>query len=167
MKRFFPFIVVILMIFIFIFSIWKIFPIKYKDLIVKYSVEYNLEPELISGLINAESGYNKDAVSSQGAVGLMQVLPSTAKEVANKLELKDYSLNNPQDNILIGCYYLSYLMDYYDGDVVYALSAYNAGLNNVKFWQFGGDVEKIPVIQTKNYVKKILRYIKIYKVLYY
>lgn len=167
MKRFVPFFIFIALVGVFIFSIWKIFPIKYKDLIVEYSVRFDLSPELVSSLINAESGYNDSALSYAGARGLMQVLPSTADEVAGKLNLTDYDLFNPNDNVYIGCYYLKYLLDYYNGDVVFALCGYNAGINNVKYWDFGGDIEKIPVSQTKNYVKKILRHIKIYKLLYY
>ena len=167
MKKFIPFCLFVLFICVFIFSIWKIFPIKYKDLIVKYSVEFDLSPQLVSSLISAESGYDSDAVSYAGAIGLMQVLPTTAEEVASKLNLAEYDLFNPNDNIHIGCYYLRYLLGHYNGDIIYALSAYNAGLNNVKYWKFNGDVEKIPVNQTKNYVKKILRNIKIYKALYY
>jgi len=167
MRKCVPILILIITICVFIFSFWKLFPIKYKDIIVEYSGVYELQPELVSSLINAESGYNKDAVSSQGAMGLMQLLPSTAKEVANKLNLSKYDLNNPKDNIQIGCYYLKYLLDYYEGDSIYALCAYNAGLNNIKYWDFQGDIEKIPVEQTKNYVKKIIKHIKVYKVFYY
>ena len=158
---------VIISSFIFISSFYQIFPIKYKDTIVKYTKQYNLQPELISSLIYAESGFNKDAISGAGAVGLMQVLPSTATEIAEKIDKTEYDLHNPNDNIEFGCYYLNYLLEYYKGDVVYALCAYNAGLNNVSYWNFNGDIEKIPIKQTKNYVKKILKNQKIYELFYY
>lgn len=161
------FLAVIISSFIFISSFYQIFPIKYKDTIVKYTKQYNLQPELISSLIYAESGFNKDAISGAGAVGLMQVLPSTATEIAEKIDKTEYDLHNPNDNIEFGCYYLNYLLEYYKGDVVYALCAYNAGLNNVSYWNFNGDIEKIPIKQTKNYVKKILKNQKIYELFYY
>ena len=152
-----PILLLIIVVPIFLLSLRNLYPIKYKDLIVEYSVKYNLEPELVSSLIGAESGFDKDAVSNAGAVGLMQVLPSTAVEISNKLGVEYYDLHSPRDNIEFGCYYLKYLLDYYKGDVVYSLCAYNAGINNVKYWDFNGDVDKIPIKQTKNYVKKILR----------
>jgi len=159
--------VLISIIALFLLSFYKIFPIKYKDTIVEYTKQYNLQPELVSSLIFAESGYDKDAKSSAGAIGLMQVLPSTAVEIAEKLQKVNYDLYNPKDNIEFGCYYLNYLLEYYNGDILYALCAYNAGLNNVSYWNFDGDIEKIPIKQTKNYIKKILKNQRIYKLFYY
>ena len=168
MKKVVPIILmIIIVISLFILSFWKLFPIKYKDIIVKYTEYYDIQPQLVSSLINAESGYDKNSVSAAGAVGLMQILPSTAKEISIKLGQEEYDLNSPNDNIRFGCYYLRYLLDYYKGDVVYALCAYNAGLNNVSCWNFDGNIEKIPVSQTRDYVKKILNYQKIYQLFYY
>ena len=144
-----------------------IYPIKYRGIIVEYSEKYNLSPELISSIINAESGFDKDSVSYSGAMGLMQVIPSTAVEISNKLGYNEYDIFNPRTNIEFGCFYLRYLLDYYNEDLIYSLCAYNAGLNNVKHWDFDGDIEKIPVSQTKNYVKKIVKNIQVYKVFYY
>lgn len=150
---------------IFLILFWKIFPIKYKPLIVEYSNQFNLQPELISSLIYAESGFDKSAVSNMGAVGLMQIMPSTAEEIANKLGVKEYDLTSPNDNIQFGCYYLRYLLDIYKGDMVYALCAYNAGLNNVNYWDFD-NVNEIPIEQTRSYVQKILKCQKFYNVYY-
>ena len=157
----------VLLVGIFLLSFYQIFPIKYKGIIVEYSNQYNLKPELVSSLIYAESGFNKDAISKAGAVGLMQVLPSTATEIAKKLDKDTFDLNCPNDNIQFGCYYLNYLINYYEGDLLYALCAYNAGLNNVRYWNFNGNIEEIPIRQTKNYVKKILKNQKIYELFYY
>lgn len=167
MKKLTPLIILIVVVPMFLIGFWKIFPIKYKDIIVEYSEQYNLKPELVSSIINAESSFNKDCISDAGAVGLMQVLPSTAGEVAKKLNYANYDLHNPRTNIEFGCYYLNYLLQYYNGDLIYSLCAYNAGINNVKYWDFEGDVSKIPINQTKNYVKKILNSIEVYKVFYY
>ena len=167
MRKIFPYISFLVLIIIFIIFIRLIYPIKYRDLIVKYSVEYDIAPEIISALINTESSFNKDAVSDAGAKGLMQVLPSTADEIGQKLDKTDYNLSDPNTNIQFGCYYLRYLLDYYSNDYIYALCAYNAGINNVKHWNFNGDIETIPVKQTKNYVKKIVKSIQVYKAFYY
>ena len=150
-----------------IIGIRIIYPIKYKDLIVKYSGEYNVAPEIVSAIINTESSFNKNAISEMGAEGLMQVLPSTAEEISTKLNLKEYNLFDPSTNIHFGCFYLRYLLDYYNNDYIYALCAYNAGINNVRYWTFDGDIEEIPVKQTKKYVKKIVKTIQVYKAFYY
>ncbi len=167
MKKYLPFVILVVVSALFLCSFWNIFPIKYKGVIVEYSERYDLRPELVSSLINAESGFRSDAVSGAGAVGLMQILPSTASEIAKRCGTQDFDLFNPRTNIEFGCCYLRYLLDFYDGDVVYALCGYNAGINNVKHWNFDGDIEKIPVEQTKNYVKKIIKNLTIYKQFYY
>lgn len=167
MRRCVSLLLFVLTVLIFLLSFRSIYPIKYKEIIVEYSERYDIPPELISSIINAESGFDKDSVSSVGAVGLMQVLPSTATEISNKFGYSEYDLYNPRTNIEFGCYYLRYLLNIYNQDVVYSLCAYNAGLNNVKYWDFKGDIEKIPVNQTKNYVKKIVKNIQVYKVFYY
>jgi len=166
MKKVIIFILIIFAIIsIFLILFLNIFPIKYKSIIVEYSKQFDLQPELVSSLIYAESSFDKDAISNMGAVGLMQVLPSTAEEIAHKLNVNGYDMTSPEDNIRFGCYYLRYLLDIYEGDVVYSLCAYNAGLNNVSYWSFD-DVDEIPVEQTRNYVKKIIRCQKIYNMYY-
>ena len=166
MKKLAPLLILIIVP-IFLFAFKQVYPIKYKDIIVKYSEKYNLQPELVSSLILAESSYNKNTVSRAGAVGLMQVLPTTANEIQEKLNYGTYDLKNPNDNIEFGCYYLRYLLNYYNNDLIYSLCAYNAGLNNVKYWDFNGEIDQIPINQTKNYVKKIVKNIQVYKVFYY
>ena len=142
-----------------------LYPRKYIEFVEKYSQSNNLSEEFVFAVIECESGFDKDAVSNMGAVGLMQILPSTAEEIAHKLGVKDYDLTSPEDNIRFGCYYLRYLLDIYKGDIVYSLCAYNAGLNNVSYWIFD-DIDEIPVEQTRNYVKKIIKCQKIYNVYY-
>lgn len=141
------------------------YPIKYRALVFEYSKSYNLEPSLVMAVIKNESHFKKDAVSSVGAVGLMQVMPNTASEVANKLAMTEYDLKTPNDNIKIGCWYLSYLMKLFDDEIL-ALCAYNAGYNKVILWQnngFDGQVESVPIGQTRVYVKRILEDKKVYR----
>lgn len=107
--------------------------------------KYNLDPSLVHAVIKAESNGNPYAVSRKGAMGLMQLMPSTAK---------DLSVNNPfdpEDNIDGGVRYLRYLIDKFNGDLTLALAAYNAGPKNV---EKTGTVPQIP--ETKQYVKKVL-----------
>jgi soluble lytic murein transglycosylase len=94
---------------------------------------YGIRPEMILAVIQTESSFVADAISNKGAIGLMQLLPSTAREVAGELEIEwtgDHLLKDPQVNIELGAYYLSKLIDDFE-DVDMALSAYNAGPGRV------------------------------------
>lgn len=120
--------------------------------IQKVCEKYNMDPALIKAIIKAESDYNPKAVSKKGAVGLMQVMPSTAKELGFK------DIYDPKSNIEAGVKYLRYLMDHFNGDLILTLAAYNAGLNRVKRHR-----GVPPIVQTKRYIKKVLKYYREYK----
>ena len=148
------------------------FPLKYTDLIIKYSQENSLSSELVASVINAESSFKADAKSSAGAIGLMQILPSTASYISS-LENLNYNnaddLFNPEKNINIGCKYLKYLIDKFE-NINTALASYNAGETTVINWlknpEYSSDnitLNKIPYKETEQYVKKINKNIKIYK----
>ena len=152
------------------------FPKKFYNEILKYSTEYNLEKELVQSIIKVESGYDKNAKSSQGALGLMQIIPSTAYEISDKLSINNFNENMlflPEINIHFGCFYVRYLIDYYDGNITNALCSYNAGLQNVNNWlknskysKNGDDLSLIPFEETNNYLKKVKFAINVYKILY-
>ncbi len=154
----------------------KIYPIKYSEYVYKYAEEYNVDPILVFAIIKAESNFNPNVVSSSKAIGLMQLMDSTAEEIARKLEInfaKGSSLYNPELNIQLGTKYFSNLMKEYNNNYLLALTAYNAGIGNVKRWieqgiikEDGSDIENIPYKETNNYVRKIVRDYKIYKELY-
>lgn len=138
-----------------------LFPRKYEEQIIKYSQEFGLEPSMVASVINIESGYDSDCISKAGAVGLMQLLPSTASDCARRmgLMLEDDSLYDVDINIRIGCYYLRYLLDIFDGNVTNTLCAYNWGLGNVNDWMKAGNEEdgtitNIPVKETMGYLRK-------------
>jgi soluble lytic murein transglycosylase-like protein len=113
-------------------------------IIKQASQTYGVPEKLIKAVIQAESSGNPDAVSPKGAVGLMQLEPSTAQE----LGVTD--INDPQQNIMGGAKYLSYLIKKYNGDFVLALAAYNAGPNAVD--QYGGVP---PIEETIDYINRV------------
>lgn len=150
------------------------FPIRYEDLIIKYSKENSLTPSLVASVINVESSYKKNAQSKAGAIGLMQILPSTAGYISSIKSISysnENDLLNPEINIEIGCAYLKYLIDKFD-NIYTALASYNAGetvvLNWLKNPEYSADKKTlnfIPYEETREYIKKIKTNNKIYKIL--
>ncbi len=99
--------------------------------------EYKLDPYLIASIIHCESGNRPDAVSPDGALGLMQIMPTTGEWIAGKLQVENFHtdmLFEPSVNIRFGCWYLRFLMDRYDQDRQLAVAAYNAGHGTVDKW---------------------------------
>ncbi|RME57638.1 MAG: lytic transglycosylase domain-containing protein [Candidatus Dadabacteria bacterium] len=124
--------------------------------ILYYSRKYNLEPTLVISIIEAESRFNPYAVSAKGAVGLMQILPSTAEYISKKYSIPwrgRSGLFNPSYNILIGCAYLHYLMKKFNQNLKYTLMAYNWGPSNTKKM-----IKKLksPPSTTKAYVRRVV-----------
>lgn len=117
----------------------------YEDLIVGHATLNNIRPDLVRAVIQVESGFNPRAVSPKGAMGLMQLMPGTARL------LKVRNAFDPEENIRGGVSYLRQLLDRYDGDERLALAAYNAGPLAVD--RHGQDVP--PFRETQNYVSKI------------
>lgn len=143
---------------------------EYSEHVSKYSQEYGVDENLIYALIKAESNFETEAVSNKGAQGLMQLMYSTAEEVANKtgIELTGENILEPEININIGTKYISTLLERYNC-IEIAIAAYNAGIGNVDKWidngiikADGSDIEKIPFKETNTYVRKIMRDYKIY-----
>lgn len=119
--------------------------------IEKEATDQGMEPALIKAVVRAESDFNSYAVSSVGALGLMQLMPATAAD----LRLTDPF--DPEENIRGGIRYLRYLLGTFENDLVLALAAYHAGLGNVQ--KYG----RIPPIEeTQNYVDRVLRFYQFY-----
>lgn len=115
----------------------------------KAAKTYDVDVELLKAMAKAESGFDPDATSKSGAMGIMQLMPATAKG----LGVKD--AYDPEQNIMGGAKYIASLLEKYDGNVSYALAAYNAGSGNVE--KYGGIP---PFEETQNYVTKILGYLQ-------
>lgn len=120
---------------------------KYSGTISKAAATYNVPEKLLAAVMKQESNFNPNAVSSAGATGLMQLMPSTAKY----LGVKD--AKNPDQNIMGGAKYLRQMLDKFDNDISLALAAYNAGPGNVK--KYNGIP---PFKETQNYVTKVMNY---------
>lgn len=143
---------------------------EYSEYVSKYSQEYGVDENLIYALIKAESNFDANAISNKNAQGLMQLMYSTAKDVAKKsgIELTEENILEPETNINIGTKYISTLLEKYEC-VEVALAAYNAGSGNVDKWitngtikADGSDIENIPFKETNTYVRKIMRDYEIY-----
>lgn len=144
---------------------------KYSQEIEYYSKIYEVDGALIASVSNAESSFNERARSEKGAIGIMQIMPSTAQWVAQKIGIK-YSeelLYDANYNLKIGSYYLSYLIKNF-GDKKLAICAYNAGPANVKSWlknsQYSADginLDKIPFLETENYLNKVFKNYRYYR----
>ena len=152
-------------------------PLRHEDIIRQQAADKGLDPALIAGVIYAESRF-RDQTSHAGAKGLMQLLPSTAHDIARKsggTAFEQGDLATPQINISYGSWYLRYLLQHYDGNELLALAAYNAGEGKVDGWYRdasarGEDFEAeshIPFPETRDYVSRVLdvreRYKREYK----
>jgi peptidoglycan lytic transglycosylase len=149
------------------------YPLQYEDAIRTEAARYDLDPALVAAVINTESGFVPDSRSSQGAVGLMQVLPETARFVARGADRPSPSpdrLEVPAVNIAYGSRYLRYLIDRY-GTVPLALAAYNGGETNLTRWlegarRRGADLripDDIPFSETRGFVRTVLDTVPIYR----
>jgi soluble lytic murein transglycosylase len=174
------YIILLILLVLAVYGIWHIHRITgifygfiYSDIIRHYGQRFNVDPFLISAVMRKESGANPLAVSKKGAVGLMQVMPSTAKQIAVELQMKNYDdemLKNPDINVMMGSYYLSKLLLRYDNDLILALGAYNAGIGNIELMRFinaGSDItiEDLPFKETRKYVKNVIFTYRVYKTL--
>lgn len=186
MKRLLKFIITLLILASIIFILFKVikiddiimkklYPLKYSEYVEKYAEEYNMDKYMVYAIIKAESNFDENAKSSSNAIGLMQIMETTAIETANKMDLEvtEEELFKPEINIKIGLKYFTCLLNHYNNNYPLAIIAYNAGMGNVDAWikdrtikEDGTDIENVPYKETNNYVRKILRDYEIYKELY-
>jgi soluble lytic murein transglycosylase len=143
------FISVVFLIFVFV----RLFPLKYYDIVVQYAD--GLDPLLVISVIRAESSFRPGAQSNMGAYGLMQLMPETAEWINKKFKM-NFDYTTIEGNIALGCKYLNYLLKK-DGDLKTALIHYNTG-------PYAPDDVKSDA--GERYVRKVLRFYRIYRLLY-
>ncbi len=148
------------------------YPLEYREPIATSAQRHRVNPYLVAAIINSESSWDASAKSSQGAVGLMQVLPSTAEQLARwkKVDATRYPpsrLSDPEVNIEYGTAYFRYLVERYH-EIETALAAYNAGLRRADTWvKAGGNIrDAIEYPETKHYVLRVVRGRDRYEALY-
>ncbi len=139
------------------------YPLRYEHIVRGHAENYRLEPALLAAVIYQESKFDPEARSSSGAVGLMQLLPDTAKGIAlhtggSRFRVED--LYDPEINVRYGAWYLRHLLRKY-GDERLALAAYNAGQSNVDRWKRGG--RGIRFSETREYVDRVQELKLIYR----
>jgi soluble lytic murein transglycosylase len=139
------------------------YPLEYEQIVRGHAQNYRLDPALLAAVIYQESKFEADARTTSGAIGLMQLLPDTAKGIAihtggTRFRVSD--LYDPEINVRYGAWYLRHLIDKYENEQT-ALAAYNAGQNNVDRWRRAGS--GIQFSETRAYVERVEELKKIYR----
>jgi soluble lytic murein transglycosylase len=139
------------------------YPLRYEQIVRGHARHYDLDPALLAAVIYQESKFKASARSSSGAVGLMQLLPSTAEGIALHTGGTAFRVNDlydPEINVRYGAWYLRHLIEKY-GDEETALAAYNAGQDNVDRWRRDGVGIQFP--ETRAYIKRVEELKRIYR----
>ena len=149
------------------------YPLRHEDIISQQGRDKGVDPALIAAVIYAESRFVEGRTSSAGALGLMQITPDTARDIARRsggIQFTTDDLASPQLNIAYRTYHLRFLLDRYAGRTLPAIAAYNAGPGNVDRWiadeaRNGREltVDRIPFPETRAYVSKVLTARKEYR----
>ena len=139
------------------------YPLRYEAIVTGHARNYRLDPALLAAVIYTESKFDADAHSAAGAIGLMQLLPDTAKGIALRTGGQNFVVSDlyvPELNVRYGSWYLRHLLDRY-GDARLALAAYHAGQGNVDRWRARGVGVQFP--ETRAYVDKVMRLTGVYE----
>ncbi|MBM3676296.1 MAG: lytic transglycosylase domain-containing protein [Actinobacteria bacterium] len=139
------------------------YPLRYEAIVRAHAGNYGLDPELLAAVIYAESRFDPEAESAAGAIGLMQLLPDTARGIATRTGGKGFvvrDLFDPEINVRYGSWYLRSLLQKYDDERL-ALAAYHAGQGNVDAWLGRGIGVQFP--ETRAYVDTVLRAERVYR----
>ncbi len=147
--------------------VWQwLYPIYYPDIIQSNATKFQHDPNLLLAIIQTESKFSGDETSKKGAIGLMQIMSDTAEWILEKGGYpSNYreELHNPTINVELGSWYLRYLMELYNEDLIVVLAAYNAGPGNVTRWlmskQWDGSLEslsQVPYGETRHFIQRVL-----------
>ncbi len=157
-------------------AFWEsLFPMPWGDELIARATPHGLDPYLVAGLIRQESEFNPRARSRAGAMGLMQIMPSTGRGLARSLGIpfKTRQLYRPELSLRLGTFHLKQVFDQYQNELEISLAAYNAGAHRAAKWIQWGDfdepgkfVETIPFTETRGYVQSVLRNADVYRKLY-
>ena len=144
----------------------KLYPRYYADMVEKYAKLYNVDTFLVAAMILEESRYNAAAVSWAGAIGLMQIMPATGKELAQQLKIRRFRtsmLKQPDINIRMGTKYIGDLNSWFDDNAMLVIGAYNGGPGRMRRWvksksikDIDEFVEKITIRETRLHIKKVI-----------
>ncbi len=150
-----------------------LYPVHYRDALLHAAAENDLDPALVAAVVREESRFRPDAMSSQGAMGLMQLMPETAQWIVSVSEIADNSataLLDPQMNLHIGCWYLAHLLDIFGDSEVLAVAAYNGGTGRVLRWLQEGvwdgsleRLEEIPAGETREFLRRVTISHRVYR----
>jgi soluble lytic murein transglycosylase len=153
-----------------------VYPFPYQELVRREAAEWGLDPIMLAALIRQESAFATDIVSGAGAVGLMQVMPPTGRQLARAHGPRGFepaSLTTPEVNLHLGAAFFVEMSQRYDGDLPLVLAAYNAGPTRATRWQRFAEAadplrftERIPIDETRGYVKNVTRNVSVYQALY-
>ncbi len=151
------------------------YPMPYKSIVQQEATKYGVDPLLVTAVIREESKFMPNSESRAGAKGVMQLMPDTALWVAQQMGLKNFQseyLYQPEVNIMLGSWYIANLSKQFGGNPILVLAAYNGGRGRVQDWikqgylTGTGQIDQIPIMETKDYVKKVLQSYAKYKQLY-
>ncbi len=152
------------------------YPKGFQEFVGPYAKKYGVDELLVYSIIREESRFQKNVVSPADAVGLMQLIPPTARAVARQIGINGFStamLTIPRINIEMGIFYFKQVLDQFNGDVELALASYNAGPHRAADWKvrfYGLEkdefIEEVPFKETRNYIRRILRSYGAYKAIY-
>jgi soluble lytic murein transglycosylase len=153
-----------------------VYPFPNREMVEREAEEWGVDPFLMAGLIRQESAWDRDIVSSAGAVGLMQVMPSTGAQLARAVGLDGFStesLESAEVNLHLGARFLRDMLDRFGPELPLVLSAYNAGPTRANRWKNFPEhadplrfTERIPFTETRGYVKNVTRNRELYRALY-
>ena len=151
----------------------ELLPLAFKDCVEKASSYSGIDKKMIYSVIKAESLYNPQAVSPAGAVGLMQLMPATARDIARQMKMKSYDLKDPCTSIKMGAHYLKWLKGYFDNDFEDMVAGYNAGAGNVNKWKKKRDyadddyfIALLPFDETRGYILRTRKFHMQYEIVY-
>lgn len=158
-------------------ALYRTYPLHHWQSVSNRALDHGLDPLFVAAVIRVESGWDAAAKSGPGALGLMQVMPETGREVADRLQISGFQpehLHEPDVNIRIGTFYLAALQREFDGNQAAALAAYNGGIGHVRSWLKAGrwtghetSVEQIPFPETREFVQRVGRDYRWYLRLYH